>query len=67
MGIFRGFKALGIKNILYLHAEQVGLEKELRKCEEEGHESGDNVRVNYRRCWQPLKLSDGEPCSESSR
>lgn len=67
LGTFRSFRALGTKNILYLHAELVGLEEELRKCEEEDHKSGDNVRVNYRRCWQFLKLSDGQPCSGSSR
>lgn len=64
LGIFRSFSALGAKNILYLHAELVALEEELRQAEERDHGSGDELRVNYRRCWQFLKLSN---CSGESR
>jgi hypothetical protein len=67
LSIFRSFGALGAKNILYLHAELVALEEELRKVEEEDYRSGDDVRERYRRCWQYLKLSDGMPCSNMSR
>lgn len=64
LGIFRSFSALGAKNILYLHAELVALEEELRQAEEKDHGSGDELRANYSRCWQFLKLSD---CSGEAR
>jgi hypothetical protein len=60
-GIVRSFRELNFKNLLYLQAELVQLEAELRKIVEEDRQSQDRVRTYYERDWRLLSesLRDG--------
>jgi hypothetical protein len=66
-GIFRSFRAVSSRNILYLHAELIELEQMLHEAEKYDSECPDPVRMKYRRDWRWLKASEGSQCPEASR
>ncbi len=63
--IFRRFATLNAKNILYLQAELLSLEKELNSAAEDDARSTSERRREYSRRWKLLSSgsddSDGNP------
>ena len=59
VAIFRRFGALGVQNLLYLQAELVALEDELRQCSLANESSGDIDRVAFAKDWFTLASYDG--------
>jgi hypothetical protein len=58
LGIFRRFSSLGAKNLLYLQAELVSLESELKRCVAEDNSSGDAEKLEYAVNWYSLMRSE---------
>jgi hypothetical protein len=58
IGIFRRFSSLGAKNLLYLQAELVSLESELKRCVAEDNSSGDAEKLEYAVNWYSLMRSE---------
>jgi hypothetical protein len=54
VAIFRRFGALNAKNLLYLQAEIISLEQELRTVEKADLQSGHPDRSLYERDWRTL-------------
>ncbi len=65
VAIFRRFGALNAQNLLYLQAELVALEKDLRTCAAEDWASKDTDRVFYCRDWYSLSSSWDNESSDS--
>ncbi|KAF2658215.1 hypothetical protein K491DRAFT_690369 [Lophiostoma macrostomum CBS 122681] len=57
LAIYRRFGKLNAKNLLYLQAELVVLERRLEECVKKDQESGDQDRVLFDRDWQSLAES----------
>jgi hypothetical protein len=66
LAIVRGFKAMGIQNILYLQAELQHLEIELQKCSKADMQSSNKTRQLYSRDWKTLGGSLAPSQGESS-
>jgi hypothetical protein len=58
LAIFRRFASLGARNLLYLQAELVCLESELKRCALEDHASGDAEKLDYAVNWYSLMRSE---------
>jgi hypothetical protein len=56
-GIIRSFGELNFKNLLYLQAEIVQLETELRRIVEDDRHSQNSIRVYYEKDWRLLSES----------
>lgn len=56
-GIVRSFGELNFKNLLYLQAELVQLETELRRIAEADRQSQNSIRVYYEKDWRLLSES----------
>jgi hypothetical protein len=61
VAIFRRFSTLNVKNILYLQAELVDLEKNLEQAALADSLSGDINRREYHRAWYPLSHPEELP------
>lgn len=57
MAIFRAFMALNTKNLLYLQAELVELERDLEVISELDGKSGSSQKEAYARNWSALSRS----------
>ena len=67
VAIFRRFRALNAQNLVYLQAELVALEKDLRVCATEDEASGNLERARYSKDWFTLSQStNGNSSDESS-
>ena len=62
--IFRRFGALNAKNLLYLQAELVHLEKKLCELEERDNQSGEGMKSQYARDWFWLSRSENDGNNE---
>ncbi|KAF7524526.1 hypothetical protein G7054_g11408 [Neopestalotiopsis clavispora] len=62
--MIRRFASLNLQNILYLQAEIVGLEQNLRKLEAENDSSADRDRRNFAFDWYTLAHVHDTPNSE---
>jgi len=62
--IFRRFRTLNSQNLLYLQAELVDLEQELRRLEAADYESAEGNRSSYSKDWYWLNNSASEGNSE---
>lgn len=60
MGILRRFKDLNFKNLLYLQAELVELEKELEHLSLADSAAIGSPRTSYEKHWPLLKESEGD-------
>jgi len=60
VAIFRRFGALNAKNLLYLQAELVHLEKKLREFEERDNQSSEGMKSQYARDWFWLSRSEND-------
>ncbi|KAI0556222.1 hypothetical protein F4679DRAFT_24274 [Xylaria curta] len=60
---FRRFANLNLQNILYLQAEIIGLEKDLRKLEADSDASNDSDRRNFSLDWYTLAHTHDQPAS----
>jgi len=58
LGIFRRFATLGAQNLLYLQAELVSLEKELKRCTLEDRAEGSPEKLEYAVNWYSLMRSE---------
>lgn len=58
LAFFRRFATLNLKNILYLQAELVVLERELRDAARKDEQSGNEMRQYYSRAWAYLCHAD---------
>ena|SRR5256885_1770 len=58
LAIFRRFKELNCKNLLYYQAELIELEHELRKCEKADARETSGNRPNYAKDWYWLQKSE---------
>lgn len=58
VAILRRFGAMNAQNLLYLQAELVALENELRDDADQDSASDDRDRERYSRCWDLLSRSD---------
>jgi hypothetical protein len=56
-GIVRSFRELNFKNLLYLQAELVQLERDLRRIAEADRQSRNSIRVYYEKDWRLLSES----------
>ena len=59
LALFRNFKALNVKNLLYMQAELVHLQSELETIELDNKQSGDEERSTYLTSLFDLKFSEG--------
>jgi hypothetical protein len=60
MGILRRFKDLNFKNLLYLQAELVELEKELEDLSRADNAAIDSPRASYQKHWPLLRESKSD-------
>ncbi|MCJ1364618.1 hypothetical protein MMC16_003731 [Acarospora aff. strigata] len=60
MAVFRTFRALNMKNLLYLQAELVELERDLEVIAELDEASGIPQKAEYARSWVALNRSEAE-------
>src|SRR4051812_3045401 len=60
MAIFRRFATLSIENLLYLQADLVRLERDLRRSQEEDRTSKHNFRSRYSMDWELIYHSRKE-------
>ena len=58
VAIFRRFGAMNAENVLYLQAELVALEIELKRCAHQIASSDDTHWKRYLRCWVFPRVSD---------
>ena len=60
VAILRRFGALNAQNLLYLQAELVALEQDLRAISAEDSTSNEQDRANYSRDWYTLRQSQNQ-------
>ena len=60
IAIFRRFDVLNAKNLLYLQAELVHLEKELSEIEKRDSQSSEGMKSQYARDWFWLSRSEND-------
>lgn len=60
MATFRGFKAIGFQNLLYLQAELVYLQNELQELVKADKESGHPIKSVYEKDWCQLRQSQAD-------
>ena len=60
VAILRRFGALNAQNLLYLQAELVALEQDLRAISAEDSSSNEQDRANYSRDWYALSRSQNQ-------
>jgi hypothetical protein len=60
IAIFRRFVALNAKNLLYLQAELVHLEKKLHEFETRDSQSSEGMKSQYARDWFWLSRSEND-------
>ena len=66
VAIVRRFGALNAQNLLYLQAELVALEDDLRAIAAEDSASDDRNRANYSRDWYTLSMSRNGTASDEN-
>lgn len=68
LSAFRGFKALNIRNILYLQSELAEVEQELQELDEEYNDRAKGNDIwSVPRSWRAVKKEDGDYFETVSR
>lgn len=62
VALFRRFNSLRASNLLYLQAELVSLEKDLRTYAQQDEQSQDELRKMYSKDWSVLSQPNSEGC-----
>lgn len=57
MSMYRRFGSLNALNLLYLQAELISLEEDLRKQQMEDHRSNHPNKIKYATNWRQLRAS----------